>query len=899
MKQLYTIVAIMMLCNTLAFAQIPNCDAQKPYPQFAYESLRNLDKSQIPTGVLSDYAPPMEDAEFYDGTATTDTSNYSKFLQVYYQMYLSTFNRINIAHLSDYEKAINNFNPDREFHHPIGIIDYQFNTIDLDAVNNNLISVSNKQLFDVPNRTQSPYLTKTTRMLNMLFDRGDDCIKTGIHYLHFSPDFVLTNTGFNLDDVQAIEIKLNGVTKFSGTVNGLNNVEIPVLFITVARDIFVTMLITLPSGVKTYQFSICQLSTQSTCDGGDVVNVTGFPFDGGYGEGTYRASAIASIYYANQNCGSRIITKPIIFVDGFDPNNKQHAADIMAKFLNKPFIENSEEKKLGDELRNDSHGFDIIFFDPVADNDKTYNTGGGGLIENNGLALAKFLQTFYAQHSSTMTQDFIVVGASMGGIIARFGLAWMEQRNIPHHTKLFISFDSPQAGAQIPLGLQQLVDNFTQSGLLATSKSTRSMLHQCNAAKQMILGHSSTGSEITQAHPFRSILLNNLASVGNYPTQCRKIAIVDGNRIGTLKNILPVPNPDAVVAINEQDKELDLGIKRRIFPNCTQSFCYKLHAQVYAQTASNRSKTLDFSINSGNILLNLFSGDFIFSKYAQTIDNTSIDIAPGARLRQNPLSLLTTQIENIAFTLVGKINVQTNNLKFSNFVPTISSVDYTFPNNETYNTYKNFTGVNLSKCAGTTPFDTVYAPLYDLDHVDIDETIANSFRSEVYYPKVKSICNDLNCPEYLTLNTLIPHSQIILRKAQKAIFIEPDFKADGANGGLVFKAVIGCDQTLKTNKNPKIPLSVSTLCSQPFEFDQARNFKTCDGSNTIFHVFVHNIDISTYAEFSTDGINWYKANILDNGFEITLPNNTQAQYFQARTADDRSINISGYLDYCN
>ena len=98
-------------------------------------------------------------------------------------------------------------------------------------------------------------------------------------------------------------------------------------------------------------------------------------------------------------------------------------------------------------------------------------TNKGGK-KKNGICIitawAKFLQTFYAQHSSTMTQDFIVVGASMGGLISRFGLAWMEKEGLQHHTSLFISFDSPQAGAQIPLGLQQMVDTFTQFGALKT-----------------------------------------------------------------------------------------------------------------------------------------------------------------------------------------------------------------------------------------------------------------------------------------------------------------------------------------------------------------------------------------------------------------------------------------------
>ena len=901
MKQLSTIVGIMILCSAVCYAQIPNCDAPTPHPQLAFEALKNLDKSQIPTGVLAEYAYPLEEVEYYDGTANTDTSNYSKFLQVYYQLYLATFNRTNIAHLSDYEKAIHNFHPDREFHHPVGIIDYQFNTIDLDAINNNLMYVSNEQLYDVSNRTQSPYLTKTTKLVNMLFDKGSDCIKSGIHYLHFSPNFVLSNTGFSLNDVQAIEIKLNNVVKYSGSVSGLNNVEIPIVIISVDKDITVTMLLTLPTEVKTYQFSICQLPIQESCEGGDVITVTGYPFNGGYGEETYSSTALASIYYAKESCSSRIITKPIIFIDGFDPGNVQHAYDIYTKYLNKEFDDNGP-KKLGDELR--ANGFDIIIFDPIATpNEENYKRGGVGFIENNGLALAKFLETFYAEHSSTMTQDFVIVGASMGGLIARFGLSWMEKNNKAHHTRLFISFDSPQAGAQIPLGLQQFVDTFTQVGILATVEGVRNALHQSNAAKQMLLWHSSTNSEIPQPHPHRSIFLNNLVSVGNYPTQCRNIAIVDGNRGGILKTTTPVPQTEPPTpAINERDKELDLGIKRRIFPNCTQSFCYKLHAQVYAQTASIRSKSYEFDMATNNILLNVASNSFgirSFIKYAQTTNNTSIDIAPGSRIRKDPLEKAEPWMLNLAHVLIGKVNISTNNIKFSSFVPFISAIDYTFPNNEPYNAYKNFQGIILSKCAGTTPFDTVYAPTQDLDHVDINAYIANAFKSEVYYPKAKSPCADANCPEYITLNSMILRSQIVLKRAQKAIFIEPDFKADGANGGLVFKAAIGCDQTLNANKNPKTSLSVATLCSQPFEFDQTRNYKTCDGTNTTFHVFVHNIDISTYAEFSVDGTNYFKANILDNGYEITLPNDTNPQVFFARSADNRSNVIGGYLAFCN
>jgi hypothetical protein len=202
MNRTFTIVLGMMLCNALAFAQIPNCNAPTPYPQLAYDMLKNLDKTQISTGVLYEYAFPLAELDFYDGSATTDTSSYSHFLQSYYELYNSTFNRVNIAHLSDFEKTVQDF-PNNDFHHPVGIIDYNFNTLDPESVNNNLLSVSNEQLFDVPNRTQSPYNIKTAMLASPLLASADDNYFPGTHYLHFSSAFVLTNTGFNLNQVQS------------------------------------------------------------------------------------------------------------------------------------------------------------------------------------------------------------------------------------------------------------------------------------------------------------------------------------------------------------------------------------------------------------------------------------------------------------------------------------------------------------------------------------------------------------------------------------------------------------------------------------------------------------------------------------------------------------------------
>jgi len=53
--------------------------------------------------------------------------------------------------------------------------------------------------------------------------------------------------------------------------------------------------------------------------------------------------------------------------------------------------------------------------------------------------------------------------------LARYALAYLESNALPHEVRTFISFDSPQAGANIPLGIQYwlafFADNQTYVGM--------------------------------------------------------------------------------------------------------------------------------------------------------------------------------------------------------------------------------------------------------------------------------------------------------------------------------------------------------------------------------------------------------------------------------------------------
>ncbi|MFN8431892.1 MAG: hypothetical protein U0V04_18060 [Spirosomataceae bacterium] len=894
MKKLIFLALWVSAGNT--FAQ-QTCPTDIPYSETAFQLLKNLDKSQIPTGILYESVLPLANIYEYTGNSTTDTTNTAHFLQAYAEIYLSTFNNSGMKHYQTLYDDIDNFNSNPKYYHPIGIIDYNFNTIHPDAINNNLLSLSNQQLYDVPNRSSSPYISEKAIIASILLTEDYPCLYPGQHFFTFTNNFVLSNSGFTLSQVSHLQAIYNGTTIYNSSVAGLDNFNLPLTVSNNDQNSILVLILTVNGQQKYSIISTCQIGIDplTSCRGQDEIEITGYSFDGGYGEGNYAEKGKANIYYSNASCSDKKLRKPIIFVDGFDPSNSQHHEGIWKEYLNIEFIENGQQSKLGDTLL--ARGYDVIILDQVKGADKKYNRGGAGIIENNGLVLAKLLETLYAQHGSTMTEDFVVVGASMGGLVSRFGLAWMEANNKPHHTRLFISFDSPQNGAQIPIGLQQMVDKFTQFGGLAAFPSVRNAIHQSNAAKQLLVHHSSTGSESIQGHPFRGILQNNLAAVGNYPSQCRIVSISNGNRIGTKKNIpITPPNGDVPAAINEKLLEADLGIKRRRLAFCNANLCYKLHTQVYAQTASNRFKTNDFTVNTTN-LLTLAAAGFPFpfftkTQYSVAENGTSFDMAPGSRLRQNPLDLAEGNVvQALSAIFIGPLKISTNILKHTNFIPTTSSVAYTFPNGESFNIYKNFTGVNLSKCAGTTPFDTVYAPSYDMPHVAIDQFIANSFREEVYNLKNKSYCSG-DCPDYINLTSSPQNTNY---QAAKAICLLPNFKAEA---GTVFKAQIGCQNAMSSYKpNPNAIASTLTIC--PFDWDQPKNQVICFQFYTTFKAFVKYLPIGNYAEFSTNGSSWTRANVGDNGYTINLNANPgQSQMFYARPNSNPANVIQGWLQHC-
>ncbi len=220
------------------------------------------------------------------------------------------------------------------------------------------------------------------------------------------------------------------------------------------------------------------------------------PYQGQLGTGD------AYVYLSDQHT---TLTNPVIVIEGFDLDNSM-GWDELYEFLNR--------QELLETLR--SRGYDVVILD---------FTDAVDYIQRNAFVAVEMIAQ--VQAAVGHDQSLALVGASMGGLVGRYALAYMEDNSLEHHVRTFISFDSPQAGADIPLGMQYWLwffadDSPDAAALLAALDSP--------AARQLLVYHYTDPPGGTgESDALRSELLSDLAALGDYPQDLRKVAMANGS----------------------------------------------------------------------------------------------------------------------------------------------------------------------------------------------------------------------------------------------------------------------------------------------------------------------------------------------------------------------------------
>ncbi len=258
------------------------------------------------------------------------------------------------------------------------------------------------------------------------------------------------------------------------------------------------------------------------------------PFQGYDESQAYLGQAEYQIFLDNVD---GVFDKPIFLIDGFDPGDSRNIAGMYAML-------DFNGSNLGDTLRNEGFDFVLLNF-PVYTRavDGLLVDGGSDYIQRNAMVLIELINQINSQKVGN--QPLVMVAPSMGGLITNYALTYMEQNSLNHDTRLFVSWDTPYKGANMPIEMQYFLNYIAESQNSQELKDMINTTLNSPASKQMLLDHYQThlqaGSTFEQDPAlllpsgftnFRDAFQTEMNTLG-FPQNVRNVAIANGSSIGT------------------------------------------------------------------------------------------------------------------------------------------------------------------------------------------------------------------------------------------------------------------------------------------------------------------------------------------------------------------------------
>lgn len=436
-----------------------------------------------------------------------------------------------------------------------------------------------------------------------------------------------------------------------------------------------------------------------------------------YGEANnYKGIGEYDIYLSPDN----ILDKPIFVVDGFDFGDTRNTQSIY-ELLN--FDDNGTPSNLADLVRDE--GFDVIILNfPIytREADNAVIDGGVDYIERNAMLLVELIQNINEQKVGSA--ENVIIGPSMGGLISRYALNYMENQSLSHETRLWISFDSPHHGANVPIGFQHLF-NYMAYGLnlggLAGDQSIEALrpvvdgMLKSPAARQMLTDqfepHLANNSivnfnnnlKLPMAHPFKNIFYNSMGALttSGFPENLRKVSIINGSGNGT-------PYPDKNNAPILPGREI-LNTTFTVITAITDA-TFKVR---YTPAASATNRVSYLFIDS----IFLCFCDLTASANSEAFSySNGIDAGMGGLFDIGALTGAFGTDDPLIANFLGALQTD-----YFNFIPSVSSMALQLTNNQP-DWFHVPTGLTTGRAVNNvTPFDAWYIPVNNEPHVTLTE----------------------------------------------------------------------------------------------------------------------------------------------------------------------------------
>ena len=490
MKKLFLFLLLALWGPTCLLAQTSNLvtPTQDPTRAALDNVFANVDKNQVLNGYLAEYALPLVPLDIFNGTLT-DSSRTTPdgFRFIYGTIYsantrptnrLPTLQDVN-ARIAAAEAAAGPTTI------PIMVQRVIYEAVRSDAFSANLLTIQNGQVFDVAGRTSSPY------QFRMLFAAAParayaatgnvslvlpDNIYLSAGYYDYYPQEKYLDFG---DGRGYLPVSWDQPLAANYQTAGIKRVKVRFVYGGIGYESHFDLEVAAPA-----------VSTTANATTATDYSIPFAPVAG------VRAGGKAYVHLAP---GHTVLTKPLIVAEGYD---KSRIAPLIQK------VNYSIEQFLGEiqtsgtfDFRNaleNVGSYDIVFID--------YDDGTADILDNAGLFEA-VLNRVNADKQGT--EQNVVMGISMGGLIARYKLADMVKAGRPTQTRLLILQDSPQRGANVPLGLQALTrqaasvgfGQFTATDLSQTLAQAIRLLDR-PATRQLLLYQATDGDGGFRANTF-------------------------------------------------------------------------------------------------------------------------------------------------------------------------------------------------------------------------------------------------------------------------------------------------------------------------------------------------------------------------------------------------------------
>ena len=407
-----------------------------------------LDKTQISTGYLAEYASPLLDLHFYNGILSdSNRTDLTVFHYLRATLASASINGPdtlpNSAQINARLEATQAAFPEAI---PIVMQYMSYDQIRKDAVEKNLIQVQNNQVYDVANRPETPYEVKNLFVaapgiayspdgqVSFVFNRN----------LHLSNNPYRKSTykiAIDFGDGRGYQIaQYNQPISTNYSTPGIKRIKVKAYY----------FLATLESH---FDFEVRGITVAYRYDQSQGFNHY-FPPSALHSGGT------AYVVYGTGNSNQQI-RKPLIIAEGY---NIADTAPHLVKCNNannsiKDLLEKIGPIYTGSFDFNDklhTAGYDIVYID---------NAKGADDIRRNAALFEEVIRWVNEKKRAIGSQEQnVVIGQSMGGLVSRYGLAEMVRNPLYQNginvndpqTRLLILHDSPQRGANNPIGVQSM-----------------------------------------------------------------------------------------------------------------------------------------------------------------------------------------------------------------------------------------------------------------------------------------------------------------------------------------------------------------------------------------------------------------------------------------------------------